>query len=114
MIESIPVFQLGTDTILIVAVLIAVAIMVSLYLWWIGGAVFKRPLTGPEALVGKKGIVHSDVTLAEGGEVLIEGVIWKARFIGEGTETKILKGDPVVVTSVSSLTLFVKRSTENK
>ena len=114
MIESLPVLQLGTDPILIVAIVIAAAIMVGLYLWWIGWAVFKRPLTGPEALVGKRGIVYSDVTLAEGGEVLVEGVIWKARLIGGGTDTKILKGDPVVVTSVSSLTLFVRRPTENK
>ncbi len=108
-IATLPVIQLnGVDPILIAVVVIAAAIVIGLYLWWIGWAVFKKPLTGPEALVGKRGVASSDLMMVDGGEVSIDGVIWNAKLASDAVG-KISKGDTVVVIGVSSLTLIVRR-----
>jgi membrane protein implicated in regulation of membrane protease activity len=113
LIGHLPVDQIsGTDTLLIALAVIAAAIVVGLYLWWIGWALFKKPLTGAEALVGKLGVVYSDVTTTE-GEVTIDGVIWKAR-LAQDENQKLSKGENIIVVSISSLTLFVRKPKENE
>ena len=93
------------ETVLIITLVAAVVIIVGLYVWWVGPVLFRRkPLTGAESLLGKKGTVTSDVS-SDGGEVNVEGIIWKATS-SDGT---ISAGETVVVTSVTSLTLTVKK-----
>lgn len=93
------------ETVLIILLAGVVAVFVGLYVWWIAPVLFKRKaITGVEALVGKEGIVISDIT-PEGGEVNVDGIIWKARSV-DGT---IPVSEKVSVTGVSSLTLIVKR-----
>ncbi len=92
--------------------------MIGLYLWWIGWAIFKKPLTGVEGLLGKQGIARTDLTLANGGEVTIDGIIWKAKLADADSEVRapgknVSKGDSVVVVRVSGLTLIVRISNEN-
>ena len=104
--------QLGTFDFLAIALLIIVGVgVVALYLWWIGWAIFKKPLTGEEALLGKHGTASADLTPEEGGEVTIDGIIWKAKLSPEAGNKTISKGEPVVVVRVSSLTLIVDRFT---
>lgn len=92
------------DNILIITIIAAVVVLAGLYVWWIGPVLFRRKaLTGREALVGKQGTVVSDVT-PEGGEVNVDGIIWKAM---SAEDVKIAVGETIVVTGVSSLTLVV-------
>lgn len=106
------VLQLGTFDLFSIALLIIVgAGVVALYFWWIGRAIFKKPLTGEEALLGKHGTVSADVTPEESGEVTIDGIIWKAKLSPEAGDKTISKGEPVVVVRVSALTLIVERLT---
>jgi membrane protein implicated in regulation of membrane protease activity len=65
----------------------------------------RKPVTGQESLVGAKGTVFSD-TLASGGEVSVNGVIWRARLANPNLSS-LKKGDGVTVTMVEGLTLIV-------
>ncbi|HKW04962.1 MAG TPA: NfeD family protein [Nitrososphaerales archaeon] len=106
-----PTFQLaGLDPLGIAIIVILVGALVILYLFWMGKAIFKKPLTGVESLVGKRGIATMNITL-EGGEVSVDGIVWKAKLYSENGAaiTMIQKGEPTIVVSVSSLTLLVKR-----
>jgi membrane-bound serine protease (ClpP class) len=105
-----PAFQLaGLDPLGIAIIVILVGALVVLYLFWMGKAIFKKPLTGVESLVGKRGIATTDIT-PDGGEVSVDGIVWKAKlYSGSGETTMIQRGEPTIVVSVSSLTLLVKR-----
>lgn len=61
-----------------------------------------RPLTGAEALVGTEGVAASDCRPE--GTVRVLGELWGA-VCSEGVSA----GEPVVVESVSALTLRVRR-----
>lgn len=109
--------QFGSFDLLAIAILIIVlGAIIGLYLWWIGWAIFKKPLTGEESLLGKQGIAATNLTPTEGGEVSVDGIIWKATLSLEGkdqrTDKMIMKGESVVVVRVSSLTLIVERSSK--
>ena len=69
-------------------------------------------MTGVESLKGKLGVVVTDLTEKDAGEVSLDGVIWKAKISESGTGLRISKGESVVVVGISSLTLFVKRQEE--
>ena len=60
-----------------------------------------RPMTGAEALVGAEGVAASDCRPE--GTVRVAGELWGA-VCSEG----VFEGDPVVVESVSGLTLRVR------
>ncbi|MGI0079417.1 MAG: NfeD family protein [Nitrososphaerales archaeon] len=116
-ISQIPVLQIDSfDLLAIVILLVVLGVAIGLYLWWIGWAIFTKPLTGAEALLGKQGIAVTELTQEEGGKVTVDGIIWKASLSPEADKT-ISKGEPVVVVRVSSLTLiverFAKRTSEN-
>jgi membrane-bound serine protease (ClpP class) len=85
----------------------AVGVVGGLYVRWIVGPLRnRRKMTGPEALVGKRGVVVS--RLSPVGEARVEGVIWRARSVsGELSE-----GEAVVVKSVEGLALVVERAEE--
>jgi len=88
-----------------IAFLVAAGALLALYARWVGKSIRKRPVTGAEALIGKTGIVVSD--LDPDGEITIEGVTWKARNVGQDTR-RLLKRDKVIVKGMSGLTLLVE------
>ena len=113
------VLQLESLDIAIVLLIIVGAIIVGLYLRWIGWAIFKKPLTGAEGLLGKLGIASTDLAPGSDGEVTVDGLIWKARLadVGTGGETlnkNVSKGDPVLVVGVLSNSLIVKPNKNGK
>ncbi|RKX61311.1 MAG: nodulation protein NfeD [Thermodesulfobacteriota bacterium] len=65
-------------------------------------ALRKKPVSGKEALIGKKGKVIEDVT-PEKGKIFVEGEIWEAR-----SESFIPKGEKVIVIKKEGLILIVK------
>jgi membrane-bound serine protease (ClpP class) len=84
-----------------------VGIMGGLYIRWIVGPLRKkRHMTGPEALIGKRGVVVSK--LSPVGEARVEGVIWRAK----SASGDVGEGELVVVKAVEGLSLIVERSEE--
>jgi membrane protein implicated in regulation of membrane protease activity len=84
----------------LVAVVVAGLIDIAetgLFIWW---SKRRRASVGIESLVGKRGVVISDLWPA--GQVKIDGEIWGARCDG-GCES----GTEVVVRSIEGLTLVV-------
>jgi membrane protein implicated in regulation of membrane protease activity len=69
-----------------------------------------RAASGPEALSGRVGVVRNWTD--GGGQVLVDGALWRARrsWADEGEELGV--GDSVVVERVSGLTLAVRRAEE--
>jgi membrane-bound serine protease (ClpP class) len=83
----------------------AIGVVGGLYVRWILGPLRKkRRMTGPESLVGKRGVVVS--RLSPVGEVRVEGVIWRAR----STSGELLEGEPVEVKAVEGIALVVERA----
>jgi membrane-bound ClpP family serine protease len=66
--------------------------------------------TGAEALCGRLGVVRR--WSEPGGQVFVEGALWRARHGLTETEEALHEGDPVVVERVSGLTLSVRRAEE--
>jgi membrane protein implicated in regulation of membrane protease activity len=77
------------------------------FLWYIFGVIRKKALTGAESLIGKKGIVYTEM-LSSKGEVTIDGVIWRAYLVTPGDPLK--KGEEVIVKKVEDITLIVERA----
>lgn len=69
-----------------------------------------RASSGAEALSGRLGVVRNWTD--GGGQVLVDGALWRARrsWADEGDE--LGTGDPVVVERVSGLTLAVRKAEE--
>jgi membrane-bound ClpP family serine protease len=70
-----------------------------------------RIRAGAEALCGRVGVVRR--WSKSGGQVFVDGALWRARHEWAGTDEEALhEGDPVVVERVSGLTLSVRRAEE--
>jgi membrane-bound serine protease (ClpP class) len=86
----------------VVAVVVAAILDVSeviVFRWW---SQRRRARVGVDALVGRRAVALS--TLApSGGQVRIDGEIWRAR-----SESRVTRGDEVVVREVEGLTLVVE------
>ena len=97
----------------VILVIILAAGILGWYLWSIEWALFKKPMTGSEALIGKIGVAVTDLKSDDVGEVNIDGIIWKAMVSRDvdSNLSRILKGDSVVVVGFSALKLVVKKST---
>ena len=63
----------------------------------------KKPVTGSEGLIGEKGIANADIT-KDGGMVLLHGERWAAY-----SDEPVLKGESIIVESVSGLKIKVKK-----
>ena len=103
------ILQLGTfgATILLV---IFVAMLAAVLVYFVVWALRRKPVTGSEALVGKMGTALTDIGVGNPGEVMIDGVIWRA----EVTDTSgISKNESVVVLGISSLTLLVGKKSQS-
>jgi membrane-bound ClpP family serine protease len=69
-----------------------------------------RVSSGREGLSGRTGVVRS--WGADGGQVLVDGALWRARKSMMDDDGELDVGDPVVVERVSGLTLAVRRAEE--
>jgi membrane-bound ClpP family serine protease len=67
-----------------------------------------KAASGREALSGRTGIVRS--WNGEGGQVFVDGALWRARHSWPDDPEQISAGDAVVVERVSGLTLGVRRA----
>ena len=67
-----------------------------------------RAASGREALSGRTGVVRS--WNGEGGQVFVDGALWRARNDWPDDPEQISAGDSVVVERVSGLTLGVRRA----
>jgi membrane-bound ClpP family serine protease len=67
-----------------------------------------KAASGREALSGQTGIVRS--WNGEGGQVFVDGALWRARHSWPDDPEEIAPGDAVVVERVSGLTLGVRRA----
>jgi membrane-bound ClpP family serine protease len=65
----------------------------------------RRPSIGPEALIGRIGVMSA-------GDVLVSGERWRARRSWMDDEPALEDGDQVVVEQVQGLTLSVRRAEE--
>ena len=71
-----------------------------------------RVSSGREALSGRMGVVRS--WDAGGGQVLVDGALWRARKSFMDDDGELGVGDSVVVERVSGLTLAVRRAEEGE
>ena len=67
-----------------------------------------RSSAGREALSGRLGVVRN--WRDGGGQVLVEGALWRARQSWMDEDAVLAEGDPVVVERVSGLTLAVRKA----
>jgi membrane-bound ClpP family serine protease len=69
-----------------------------------------RAASGREALSGQRGVVRS--WTGEGGQVFVDGALWRARRSWADDKEELGAGDAVVVERVNGLTLGVRRAEE--
>ena len=69
-----------------------------------------RAVSGREALSGRTGVVRS--WNGGGGQVFVDGALWRARPSWPDGEQELAAGDAVVVERVSGLTLAVRKAEE--
>jgi membrane-bound ClpP family serine protease len=69
-----------------------------------------RASSGREALSGRLGVVRT--WNGGGGQVFVDGALWRARRSWADEEGELSAGDPVVVEHVNGLTLAVRRAEE--
>jgi membrane-bound ClpP family serine protease len=84
---------------------------------WLGIATRKalatrrlRSASGREALSGRLGVVRS--WAGAGGQVFVDGALWRARLSAIDNGGELGAGDQVVVERVNGLTLCVRRAEE--
>ena len=68
----------------------------------------RRVASGREALSGRTGVVRT--WTGDGGQVFVDGALWRARRSWMDEEEQLDAGDAVVVERVSGLTLAVRRA----
>jgi len=69
-----------------------------------------RPRVGPEAFVGRVGVVRSSA--GREAQVFIDGSLWRAEAEPNGGDADLHGGEKVVVEQVEGLTLKVRRAEE--
>jgi len=104
----------GGGVALVVAAMIAVAAVTGA---WVAVATRKslvarrrQVASGREALSGRTGVVRS--WAGDGGQVFVDGALWRARCSPIEEDHDLDTGDAVVVERVSGLTLAVRRAEE--
>jgi membrane-bound ClpP family serine protease len=98
-------------------VVAAVAAALAVTVGWVALAARKaleagrrRAVSGREGLSGRTGVVRS--WAGDGGQVFVDGALWRARRSWNEEEGRLDPGDAVVVERVSGLTLAVRRAEE--
>jgi membrane-bound ClpP family serine protease len=104
----------GAGLAVVLAAVLASAAVAGL---WLGVATRKalatrrlRVTSGSEALSGRVGVVRS--WSGSGGQVLVDGALWRAKSSWPGEKLELGVGDAVVVERVNGLTLGVRRAEE--
>ncbi|MFL5884425.1 MAG: NfeD family protein [Thermoleophilaceae bacterium] len=69
-----------------------------------------RVASGPEAMSGHTGVVRN--WNGEGGQVLVDGALWRAQRCWNDEDGSLTPGDHVVVERVKGLTLAVRKAEE--
>jgi membrane-bound serine protease (ClpP class) len=95
----------GDIQVLELVLIVVFGALLALYARWVGKTLRKKPFTGREAMIGKEGLVSTD--LSPEGEVIVDGIIWKARILDPSLGT-LQKGSTIIVRKVSGLTLLVE------
>jgi membrane-bound ClpP family serine protease len=102
----------GGGLALVLAATLAAAAVVGL---WLALATRKalasqrrRTSSGREALNGRLGVVRN--WTEAGGQVFVDGALWRARRSWADDADELVEGDPVVVEQVRGLTLAVRRA----
>jgi membrane-bound serine protease (ClpP class) len=70
----------------------------------------RRVASGSEALCGRSGVVRS--WNGNGGQVFVDGALWRARMSMSENGDQLDAGDAIVVEHVNGLTLGVRRAEE--
>jgi membrane-bound serine protease (ClpP class) len=70
----------------------------------------RRVRSGAESLIGRVGEVRA--VPAPLGQVFLDGALWRARLWAGDEDTRLERGDPIVVERVDGLTLTVRRAEE--
>jgi membrane-bound serine protease (ClpP class) len=70
----------------------------------------RRAQGGADGLIGRVGVVRH--TIAQVGDVQVNGELWRARRSWEDGEPALAEGEHVVVEAVHGLTLSVRRAEE--
>jgi membrane-bound ClpP family serine protease len=103
----------GGAALVVAAVLAAVAVTGA----WVAVAARKslaarrrQIASGREALSGRAGVVRT--WAGDGGQVFVDGALWRARRSWTEEDDELDAGDAVVVERVSGLTLAVRRAEE--
>jgi membrane-bound serine protease (ClpP class) len=104
----------GGGLAIVLAVAVAAAAMSALWFTFVARkALATRRLgaaSGREALCGHCGVVRA--WNGAGGQVLVDGALWRARRSWADEEGPLAPGDSVVVERVSGLTLAVRKAEE--
>jgi membrane protein implicated in regulation of membrane protease activity len=113
--NTVPFFLTSLDSGELLAIAVAITVVAAIlgwYLWSIKWALFRKPFTGPESLIGKTGAVVAPFERGTMGEVNIDGIIWKAKLLEdvESHNSKLLAGESVVVVGYAALTVIVRKS----
>jgi membrane-bound serine protease (ClpP class) len=104
----------GAGVLAVVAAMVAAVAVTGV---WLGVAARKslaarrrQVASGREALSGRPGVVRS--WNGAGGQVFVDGALWRARCSVLEDDVELDAGDAVVVERVSGLTLAVRRAEE--
>ena len=98
-----PIFGINIPVWGIISILTAYAVFAYIMYRISHPTVLFKPVTSPEAIVGKEGVVEAELNPA--GYVRVEGELWKATSSGGDLQ----KGDIVVVTGMEGLKLTVEK-----
>ncbi len=91
------------------SILLVLGFTLVFFLWIVAKAaeaIYKKPVSGKEGLVGETGIAKTDITDRE-GMALVHGELWQAR-----SEKLIKKGDSVKVVKVKGFIIYVEKVEE--
>lgn len=116
LVAGVLVVVLATGASLAVGIALALAIAAVAAGWalLVAGTVVRvgriRARSGAEALPGQTGVVRH--WSEPGGQVFVDGALWRARHDWAQSEGSLREGDPVVVEDVRGLTLCVRRAEE--
>lgn len=87
-----------------IGIFIVIGGLLAIYARWVSRSLHNKPIVGPEAIIGKSGVAITD--LAPSGEIVVDGIIWKAAF--SGSKGTVQKGSSVKVVSRDGLVLEVE------
>ena len=97
-----------------IAVAIAVGLCLALFAAGYGLLVLRkgRAATRNRVRSGTAGLIGRVGEVRNGGQVFVDGALWRARVWAADEEAALERGEPIVVERVDGLTLTVRRAEE--